>query len=231
MFHPFAVLLYKLFIVVDVEMMLQFESFIDQLVRRLSEPLPGLSAHLRMIPSQRLPEFERSNDCGKRASVLLLVYPYRDDIYTVLIRRPEYNGHHSGQIALPGGKHQPEDSSVVDTALREAREEVGIYPAEVNVLAELTQLFIPPSNFLLTPVLAWQDRRPDFVADSREVAEICEVKLRDFNPTNRAEKEIQLSNGRFFLTPYYNVNQLIVWGATAMILSEWEELARELWKQ
>ncbi len=205
-----------------------FDGFINKINSRLRNSLPGKMAHLRMVPQGRIPEFELNNAGGKRAAVLLLLYPYKNDVYTVLIRRPIYNGHHSGQIALPGGKEHPDDRDIRDTALREAREEVGIIPQDVQILAALTDLFIPPGNFLLTPILAWQSSRPAFKADQREVAEILEVKVRAFNPANIREKEIPLSSGRVFRTPYYDVNGLTVWGATAMIMSELQEIIQDI---
>jgi 8-oxo-dGTP pyrophosphatase MutT (NUDIX family) len=154
------------------------------------------------------------------------LYPVGKDIFTVLIRRPVYEGVHSGQIALPGGKYQEADGNLLQTALREANEEVGIIPDKVKIIGPLTDLLIPPSKFLLTPFLAYSSSRPLFHADPNEVAEIIETDIRAISDKNLKEKDITVHGGRVFRTPYYDIQSHVVWGATGMILSEFAELIR-----
>jgi 8-oxo-dGTP pyrophosphatase MutT (NUDIX family) len=155
------------------------------------------------------------------------LYPREDALYTVFIKRPEYEGYHSGQISLPGGKFQTEDIDLKQTALREAFEETGIIPEGVTILSALTELFIPPSNFILTPFIGYQMDRPRFIPDAREVAEVIEADIRDFNPNNFHIKDIILHNGRVVKTPYYDIRGHVIWGATGMIMREVEELFRD----
>jgi len=194
----------------------------------MNSGLPGQPAHLRMIPPHRIPEFNLGNGTGRSAAVLLLLYPCGDGVCCVFIQRPEYDGYHSGQISLPGGKFQKTDRDLTHTALREASEEVGILPEQVKVLGAMTDLFIPPSNFLLTPILGYQLQKPEFVADPREVAEIFETDISSFNTANRKEKDITLHNGKVVRTPFYDIEGRVIWGATAMIMSEFELLTEGL---
>jgi 8-oxo-dGTP pyrophosphatase MutT (NUDIX family) len=200
----------------------------DQIRLAIAEGLPGRDAHLRMIPAHRLPEFEMDTVNGRKSAALFLLYPDQGEIFLPLIQRPDYQGYHSGQMALPGGKYQDEDADLAQTALREANEECGIDPAEVTIITRMTDIFIPPSNFILTPFLAFQEHVPDLRPDPREVAEIIPVKISDIRPDNIKSKEISLFNGRNVITPYYNIAGKVVWGATAMVISEFQAIMEKI---
>jgi 8-oxo-dGTP pyrophosphatase MutT (NUDIX family) len=206
--------------------MSKFTQFINFISKRLEAGLPGRSAHMRMIPKIRLEEFPEYPSEGVRSSVLLLLYPVAGIIYTTLILRPTYNGVHSGQIGLPGGKYEDADADLYQTALREAREEVGIDAEKVSLIGPLSDLFIPPSRFLLTPYLAHTNCRPDFHPDPEEVERIIEVDIFQISDQNLKEKDITLHGGRIIRTPYYDLQGQVVWGATGMILSEFSELMK-----
>ena len=167
---------------------------------------------------------------AKPSGVLILLYPYRDDIGFVLMRRPDYTGVHSGQISLPGGKFEEEqDRDLIATAMREAKEEVGIKPSAVNIIGTLTPLYIPPSNYLVTSVVGWTEQRPEFIADPREVEEIIEMSLTDFlNDLNVRTRRIKLFMGLSANFPCYYIDRNVIWGATAMILSEFRVLLKEV---
>ncbi len=203
---------------------MNFESEIDLLKKRIALGLPGRAAHIRMIPTHRMPEFEMNISEGRKSAALLLLYPKESSIFTVFIKRPQYEGFHSGQISLPGGKYQEEDGDLKQTALREAFEETGIIPTDVTILTQLTELFIPPSNFILTPFIGYQTNPPHFVPEVREVAEIIEADISLFNPSNLLIKDITLHNGRVVQTPYYQIGEHVIWGATGMLMREFEEL-------
>lgn len=203
---------------------MDFIQQIEKLKNRLTIGLPGRAAHSMMIPAHRMPEFEMNISEGRKSAALLLLYPKDEKLCTVFIKRPEYEGHHSGQISLPGGKFQTEDISLQCTALREANEETGIVPQEVTILSALTELFIPPSNFILTPYIGFQLTRPHFIPDPREVAGIIEADLQEFNSSNIHIKDITLHNGRIVQTPYYDIYGHVIWGATGMIMREVQEL-------
>jgi 8-oxo-dGTP pyrophosphatase MutT (NUDIX family) len=180
-----------------------------------------------MAPSIRkeLAEKMIANRTPINSSVLILLYPINNELFTVFIQRHEYNGTHSNQVSFPGGKRDFEDKNDEETALREAWEELGIVPDEVTILGELTDLYVPPSNYIIHPFVGYCNKKPDFVPQISEVKEFFEVSVKELNsPDVLKEKTIRLSNGEDYLTPYYNLNGKVVWGATAMIISEFLEV-------
>lgn len=197
-----------------------FSLFIEKLSKKLKGTLPGETAHQVMEISSPLKFIFEPNEQTRKSAVLILFYPFRNEIYFPLILRPTYNGVHSGQIAFPGGRYELTDESLLHTALREAQEEIGLKIDDVKVVGQLTELFIGPSNFLVLPVVGYIPYRPDFIADIREVAEILEVTL-DYisNPKIMGASEILIRNEQL-LTPHYNVAGHKVWGATAKMISE-----------
>ena len=153
---------------------------------------------------------------------MALFYPDADAVTSLLlILRKTYPGVHSNQIGFPGGKHEKEDDSLLQTALRETNEEVGVQQVDIEVLKELTDVYIPPSNFLVTPFLGlYKDPKP-FVIQESEVEALVEVKLNDFlEDANLIEQELSTSYAQNIKVPAFKLNNQIVWGATAMMLSE-----------
>ncbi len=157
---------------------------------------------------------------SKLAAVLILLYPVDDTIYTLFIRRPEYNGVHSGQISFPGGKKEKGDSNITDTALRETCEEIGICDEELIILGTLTPLFIPVSNIEVTPVVASCIKRPYIKPDREEVVFVIEARLSDFLKDNIVKERPMAVRGETLDVKYYDYKGHIIWGATAMILHE-----------
>jgi 8-oxo-dGTP pyrophosphatase MutT (NUDIX family) len=199
-----------------------FKNFIAALQHDLQQPLPGRKAQYHMAPQPRpgaeLDEIPNSN--ARQSSVLLLFYPYEETVYFPLILRPTYPGVHSGQVALPGGGFEPGDGDLLQTALREAHEEVGVDPAQVSILGQLSTLYIRPSNNLVLPVVGWSAERPTFLPDAREVALLIEASLLEFlDPANQRTEVWELQN-RTANVPLFGVRNQIIWGATAMILGE-----------
>ena len=159
------------------------------------------------------------------AAVLLLIYPGEKSTNFVLIKRPTYEGNHSNQIALPGGKKDRNDKNIIQTALREAREEVNIQENNVKIIAELSTLYIPNSNFKVTPILAYSDSKPNFIANKREVESIIEVPIMNLIGKDIVQTtKIKMSNGIQMETPFLNIQNQIVWGATGMILNEFRRV-------
>ena len=196
------------------------------LVAAARPPLPPPPSWLR---PERLPDgvpFERPAPPpdARPAAALVLVYPGPGgEAHLVLTERVEYGGdHHSGEVSLPGGKSDPGDADAVATALREAAEEVGLdaVAAGVEVVGQLDPLWIPPSNFLVTPVVAVAARRPAFVADPREVAAILETPVVAFLPDVAPVVVDPDPRGRPYRYGAYLVEGRIVWGATAAILGQ-----------
>jgi len=203
------------------------ESYQERLAREMSGRLPGTESHDRMAPSDRTRmRFNPHPDGNSRkAAVLILLYPYRGHIHTLFIMRPEYPGIHGGQISLPGGKSEPGDQSEVHTALREAAEETGILPDEIRVLGKLSPLYIPVSNTVVHPVAGSADKRPEFRPDPREVEYIIEIPLKELADPVRVKQKTEIYSGVPVKIPYYDLDGKQLWGATAMIMSEFIDLA------
>lgn len=206
-----------------------FVRFIEQVKIRLKEPLPGEDAQLLMAPHRRnFPEEFVVQADAKKSAVLILLFPFKNSIHTILIQRPIYEGVHSGQVSFPGGKYEKMDKHLSQTALREASEEVGIQTNDVEIIGKLTDLYIRPSNFLVSPFIGYIGHLPDFVIDKREVQKIISVDLFDLDRKDiRSKKAIIHSSGNKIKTPYYEIEGLTVWGATAMIISELNAIVNE----
>lgn len=210
---------------------MSFETFISNLqLRFIKGGFPGIDAHLELAPRFRIPEIKdyARRENAKKSSVLILLYPYKNSICIVLTVRQKYEGVHSGQVSFPGGKFEEIDINLTQTALREANEETGIDISKINVIGTLTELYIPPSNFLVLPVVAYTSERPKFKLDTTEVAKIAEI---DFDhilaKQSITEKEIIISDIIKFKAPCFYINNLIIWGATAMILNEFKMIVKE----
>jgi len=207
-----------------------FLEFINQLEIKLQDPLPGIEAQKKMLPlMEQADRFDQlAMDKAKPGAVLILFYPETSRIYFPLIERPVYEGAHSGQIALPGGKYDPDDPDYQATALREAEEEIGINAAEVKILGLLTQLFIPVSNFLIYPYIGYLKEKPIMKPEPREVARIIPTEVNEiFDPGNYKQRIIKVRSQRL-QAPYFDYHGHVVWGATAMILAELYEVVKDL---
>lgn len=182
----------------------------------------GSAAQRKMTPqprANRRPVFKR--DPVRLGGVLVLLYCYQDELFLVLTRRREDLNAHAGQISFPGGQHEAPET-LQETAVREAQEEIGVDPAVITILGQLSPLYIPPSDFEVHPTVAWyaNGQQPKFKPNDDEVAEILEVPLSHlFNPGVRVEETWQL-RGFSVQVPFFNVDGQKVWGATAMMLSE-----------
>lgn len=163
-----------------------------------------------------------------KSSVLILFYQKQKKAHVVFIKRPVYSGVHSGQIALPGGRWEPADPSAYHTALRESQEEIDIDPQMVELSGKLTDLYIPPSNYIVSPFVAsYNISAPRFNPDPREVAAILEIPFGFFLSKNSVKTvTLELSSGLAIKTPCFDFEGNIIWGATAMIMNE----LVELWK-
>ncbi len=207
-----------------------FDQFTKALSKRLKKPLPGNNAHNKMASKVRLDELKFNYDTSNAilSSVLILLFKDADMIKTIFILRQTYDGIHSGQVSFPGGRLEKNDESLIETALRESKEEVNIDPDKVHILGTLSEMYIPPSNYLVLPVVAYQHSRPDFMAEKSEVAEIIEADL-SFLFDNKLIKETVLKvRGYKIQAPYFDVDGHIIWGATAMILNELKEVIESI---
>jgi 8-oxo-dGTP pyrophosphatase MutT (NUDIX family) len=204
------------------------KSFPHRLQQEIRKGLPGTDVQWQMASTdRRMMKIPRNAGADARqASVLMLLFPAGDSVHTLFMQRPEYDGVHSGQISFPGGKSEPSDADAVATAYREASEETGIDPGLVELLGVLTPLFIPVSNMVVTPVVAWASEKPSFRHHEDEVAFLFEGDLRSFvNEPLIKEKPFPV-RGAMISVRYFDYEGHVIWGATAMMLNELLELIR-----
>ncbi len=200
-------------------------TYIQTLKKAFERPLPGVKEHERMMPKHHQ-LIQQPSLTPKQGSVLILIYQKGDQIYFPLMLRPNYNGVHGGQISLPGGKKEEKDRSFAATAIREAEEEIGVKSNEITVLGQLSELYVMASNFKVIPVVGYTESQPMFIPNPYEVEAIIEASIDELmNP--EIIKSTTLNVRGFELeTPYFDFSGNIVWGATAMILSEFKALLK-----
>lgn len=196
------------------------------------EPLPGWDAQSRLEPEVRKKirlQASVNQRLARESAVMLLLFKKSTDVHLVFIKRSEYEGVHSGQIAFPGGRHEPEDASFEQTALRETQEEIGLKSTDIHIVGKLTSLYIPPSNFNVHPFVGFLNSEPTFYPDPTEVSAVFSVPVRDLmNPEIIQQKTITLGDGSELLVPCYVIDNYTIWGATSMILNEFLEVFRSL---
>ncbi len=195
---------------------------IEAVVReRLTGTLPGVDAQMRFAPSPPRPGWNVGDfpADARLAAALLLLYPHHHGAAVPLTVRHRGLARHAGQISLPGGAVDPGET-LAEAALREAHEEIGVDPASVRVLGELTPIHVLVSGFTLHPIVGITDRRPDFVAAEGEVEEILEVSLEEIRDASRIRTGVRVREGIAVEYPYFDLLGHQVWGATAMVLGE-----------
>jgi 8-oxo-dGTP pyrophosphatase MutT (NUDIX family) len=202
----------------------------SKLTKRLVLPLPGGDAHepfrahpvgdVRPLFDHKLPP--------KPGGVIILLYEEEGRIKFPLIKRAEYTGAHGGQVSFPGGKAEP-DETAVETALRECEEEIGIPASFLNVVGVLSDFFVMPSNFMVTPVIAVMQRAPQFKPDAYEVVRILQGDLLDILSDKAVKQKEILAAGKYRMNaPHFEIDGEVVWGATAMMLNEFRIVLREI---
>lgn len=189
--------------------------------KRLSGTLPGVDAQMRFAPVPPRSGWQAGHfpADSRSAAALLLLYPREEDVAIPLTVRSRALARHAGQISLPGGATD-DGETLVDAALREASEEIGVDPLSVRVLGELTPVHVLVSGFTLHPVVGVTDERPAFIAAPQEVEEILEVSLNDLRDASRIRLATRIREGVAVEYPYFDLLGHQVWGATAMVLGE-----------
>jgi 8-oxo-dGTP pyrophosphatase MutT (NUDIX family) len=197
-----------------------FDELVPRLTRRLGRPLPGPAGQLPMSPRPRFGwkagEIPRD---ARSSGVLLLLFPVGGAPHLVLTVRDAELPHHAGQVSLPGGAVEPAES-IEAAVLREAHEEIAVDPHRVRIVGALSPLHVPASGYVLHPRVGLTDERPAWRPDEREVARVLEVPLAALCGRSVQAVELREHKGHRVEVPFFAVDGEKVWGATAMVLSE-----------
>jgi len=210
---------------------MHFNQFLKTISKINDLPLPAEASQIKMSPPFRLELIKQQQDKikdAKQSAVLALFYPdHNNETKLILILRKAYNGVHSAQVSFPGGKVEDGDESLTFTALRETQEEIGVPMKDIEVLKALTEVYIPPSNFYVHPFLGYTKSTPKFKKEESEVESIIEVALTHFlDDQYIIKKSVSTSYNVSVEVPAYNLKGHVVWGATAMMLSEIKDLLK-----
>lgn len=207
---------------------MDFQDFLQYVPQIAVAKLPAKEAHFKMAPVERMDALKNlviENVNAKTAAVMMLFYPKNGMTHLVLIVRNSYKGVHSAQIAFPGGKFEEKDQNFENTALRETYEEVGIRPEIMEIIRPFTQMYIPPSNFVVHPFLGICREEIVFIPEPTEVAGIIELSLSEFlSEEIITSARMSTSYAENIMIPAFKINEHVVWGATAMILSELKDV-------
>lgn len=207
---------------------MDFQRFITQLKITINNDLPGEESHqkMRVIYDQSI-ELPFSKINSTQAAVLILLYLADNEIYFFLTKRTDELKHHKGQISLPGGT-QEGNEKLIDTALRETQEEIGINKTSISIIGTITPLFVPVTGFMIYPFIGYSLNKLDPKPDPVEVATIFSVNISDLlNKENRTTEQRNI-RGYDVQVPYFKLNDYQVWGATSMILSEFRDLIKSI---
>ena len=203
---------------------MNFDDFFNAIQDIVNVDLPSTSAHIKMAPLERVKLIKEgfdNLDNTRKAAVMMLFYPKNEITHLVLIVRNSYPGVHSSQIAFPGGKAEEFDLDFKATALRETHEEIGIHPDKITVIRDFTSVYIPPSNFLVYPFLGISSTELEFTLQEEEVAGIFEIPLSLLlDDSIITMKTLETSYAKSIEVPCFQIEEHLVWGATAMMLSE-----------
>jgi 8-oxo-dGTP pyrophosphatase MutT (NUDIX family) len=206
---------------------MHFDAFLKYTPKILNVDLPATNAHAKMVPPNRedlLKNTDFTKITPKKAAVMMLFYPKNSQTHLALILRTSYNGVHSSQIAFPGGKVEENDIDLQHTAIRETHEEIGIHPSIITVIRPFTEVYIPPSNFMVYPFLGYSSRELKFILQEDEVAGIVEFPFAEFmDDKNLVTTTMKTSYAGNIDVPGFQVNNHFIWGATAMMMSELKE--------
>jgi len=209
---------------------MHFTDFKNYILKINDYKLPGHNYLLKIAPPSKIKHLKTNliPENSKTASVLMLFYPdINNETRLVLMLRNKYKGVHSNQISLPGGKVDRLDKSLKDTALRETNEEIGLNKDDINIVGELSSVYIPPSNFNVFPFVGYSSKTPKFVPDSKEVSLILSPKLSYILGMDIVESVVEVNNTTQKV-PSFLIDNHILWGATAIIIHEFVLLFKQM---
>jgi 8-oxo-dGTP pyrophosphatase MutT (NUDIX family) len=197
---------------------MSFEEKISIIREELKKTLPGQTAQYLMAP-----EFRGNNifsGISKKAAVMICIFPGKEDLEIVFFKRNDYDGPHGGQVSFPGGVFEVSDKNLAETAIRETREEIGLDCRNTSLIGKLTPLLIPVSNMNVQPFIGFYNTIPAFKIEKREVEYLIISPIGALLDPSSIDKQKWMLHGQEIEVPFYRVNGNIIWGATAMILSE-----------
>ena len=201
--------------------------FIEALTKMLSRDLPGKSAQRKMmITPNRFPTENQENE-GIPASILLLLYPIEGEWFFFLTKRSQDLEHHKGQISFPGGVVEKNESKM-NAAIRETNEEIGVDKDVIKIIGNLTPLYIPVSNFHISPYVGWTEEKPHTKVQDAEVKRVFSVSINDLILERNLKTKKDFFSNKSVKVPYFDLNGETVWGATSMILSEFKFILRNM---
>jgi 8-oxo-dGTP pyrophosphatase MutT (NUDIX family) len=202
---------------------MDFRKAIQKIKEELRKPLPGKDHQYLMAPDIRcLPKNEVAE---RKAAVMICLFEGKNDLQIAFIKRTEYEGPYSGQISFPGGIYKQDDSSLIDTALRETEEEIGIASDHAIILGALSPLHIPITNIFVHPFVAYYEHEPIFQIDEKEVSYMIIANLKSFIDLNNRKKEKWTLFGQEIEVPFFQLDGNKILGATAMMLCEFISVA------
>lgn len=205
-----------------------FQTFFERLNRNR---LPGEKAQCRMapVPEHRQGIQERNSVYSRHSAVLVLCALHEPSalLYTL---RGEHLPNHGGQLSFPGGR-QETGETLLETACREAEEEVGIPPDRYKVAGCLSTLYVPPSGFVIHPYIAFCDKRPSLSVQPSEVSEAFWIDMHDLDDDKNIKTRREIIRENQLLIPYWDIHSVPLWGATAMITYEIITLYRNFIRQ
>lgn len=198
----------------------------------IAEQIKGLNPHLKMVPTARINHPPLNMPKPQRSAVMLLFFKSFGTIKLCLTRRSKALKHHAGQISFPGGRcEKHEEENPLLAALRETNEEIGISPEKIEVLGQLSEVYVYVSNFIVHPYLGWIDHEPQFYKNHNEVEEIIALPVEDFlKPEHQTITHIDISGGSVE-APCYQINGYTIWGATSMMIAELEAKLRQYYSR
>jgi len=195
---------------------------IYKITSAINKPLPADKAHLKLSPLNIVYDIPEH---AKNASVTLLFYPKDNNTYLVFTKRNKYNGIHSNQICFPGGKYEPYDKSLLDTASRELFEEIGLSNQTPSFIGHISKIYIPVSNHLVTPFIAYLNDIPNIKTNPEEVNSVFYIPVSTLLNLSTTYAIIN-SHNKIIKAPSYIFENYIIWGATAMITAELIEILK-----